>query len=181
MTQKLVDELRGLPRDFVVLAILPEKHFEAANMRLLKYMVHELGYHGAYVAMNKPYHDVSKLVQQNSIDHNKILFIDCVTGQKAKADNCVFLNSMESLTQISICLDPIYKNEDLSFLFLDSLDALSVYHDQRMVVRFVRNVIERVREHGMSGVMLGLHEETDKHIIGELAVLCDKVIDMTEL
>ena len=180
MMQKLVDELRDLPRDFVVLAIMPEKHFEAANMRLLKYLVEELGYHGAYVAMNRPYHDISKVMQQSNIDHNKVLFIDCVTGQKATAQNCVFLNSMESLTQIGICLDPVYKNRDLSFIFLDSLDAMSVYHEQKVVVRFVRNMIERIREHTMSGVMLGLHEETDKRLIAELAIVCDKVIDLTE-
>ncbi len=180
MMQKLVDELRGLPRDFVVLAIMPEKRFEAANMRLLKYLVDDLGYHGAYIAMNKPYHNVSKIMQQNNIDHNKVLFIDCVTGQKAKAQNAVFLNSMESLTQIGICLDPVYKNKDLSFVFLDSLDALSVYHDQRMVLRFVRNMIERVREHQKSGVVLGVHEQTDKRIVDELAVVCDKVINLSD-
>ena len=176
----MADELRDLPKDFVVLAIMPEKNFEAANMGLVKYLVHELGYHGAYVAMNKPYHNVSKTMQQSNIDHNKILFIDCVSGQKAKAQNAVFLNSMESLTQIGICLDPIYKNRDLSFIFLDSLDAMSVYHDTKVVIRFVRSMIERMREYGMSGVMLGLREETDRQLINELAVVCDKVIDMTE-
>jgi len=180
MMEKLADELRDLPRDFVVLAIMPEKHFEPANMRLVKYLVHELGYHGAYVAMNKPYSNVSKVMEQSNIDHNKILFIDCVSGQKSKAQNCVFLNSMESLTQIGICLDPVYKNSDLSFIFLDSLDAMSVYHDKKLVVRFVRNMIERIREHEMSGVMLGLREETDRQLINELSVVCDKVIDMTE-
>ena len=40
MMEKLADELRDLPRDFVVLAIMPEKHFEPANMRLVKYIVH---------------------------------------------------------------------------------------------------------------------------------------------
>jgi hypothetical protein len=49
-----------------------------------------------------------------------------------------------------------------------------------MVIRFGRSIINRIRENKMNGVMIGLHEDTDKRIIDELSVVCDKVINLNK-
>ena len=181
MKETLERELSHLPKDFVVLTILPREHYETLNMHMLKILIHHRQFNGAYVAINRPYNSMMKIMKQNNIDSSKVFFLDCVSETKETPSNCVLLRTPESLTNIGISLDPIYKNDDFSFIFLDSLDALSLFHKPEIVIRFARSLIFKVKQHGMHGVMLGLYEDTDKKIIDEVSMVCDKIIDLTKM
>ena len=177
MKAKIDEVLKNLPKKSVVLTILPAEHYEELHLHLVKSMTGRKS--GAYVTLQRPYDNLINLMGSKKINHKNMLFIDCVTQKEHDAPNCVFLKSPQSLTNISVMLDRVYKTPELSFLFLDSLDALSLYHDSNLIVRFARSVINQIRDHEMDGVMLGLHEETDRKIIDELSMVCDKVIDLT--
>jgi hypothetical protein len=180
MKKELRDALEGVNEDFVSLVILPSRGYKDLTMDILKVLTKKNKMEGAYVAMNSPYKVVNNLMKKNALKPDKLLFVDCVTAKDQKVDNCIFLRSLESLTHIGICLEPIYKIKKHEFIFLDSLNALSAYHGEKTIIRFVRFLIERMREHDLVGVIVALEEKTDKGIIGELAPLCDKVIDLTE-
>ncbi|HLD33730.1 MAG TPA: ATPase domain-containing protein [Candidatus Nanoarchaeia archaeon] len=177
--EELLRQLRELPEKFIVLTILPAESHKAANMHILKMLVHERGHHGAYVSVNHPYPSLLRQIQQAGVDDTKLFFIDCVSSRTGDEDNVVYLKSIESLTNLSISLEPLYKHQDISFILIDSLDAFTIYHDSTTVIKFCRAMIERIREHEMCGVMVGLHEDTDRWIIDELSLVCDTVIDMT--
>ena len=180
MKEKLEKELSNLPKDFVVLTILPKEQFRDLNLHLVDIMVNQKKIRGAYVSVNWSYPLIVKMMQKRGIDHKNLFFIDCISkGLKTEADNCLFLESAQSLTNISISLEPIYRSKEDYFILLDSLDALSLYHKTNLIVRFARNLIDKVRKHNKSGVIVGLHEETDSRIITDLSMVCDKVIDLT--
>ncbi|HLC74810.1 MAG TPA: hypothetical protein VJH88_03050 [Candidatus Nanoarchaeia archaeon] len=177
----LIKELSTISRDMRVLLIIPRELHEDIHMGLLGHFLEtHQGSKGAYVTLNRPYKAILSAMKKRNLDSSRVFFIDCVTGTKERADNCVFLRTPESLTQIGISLDPIFKNSDFSFVMLDSLDALSIYHNSNMVIRFARNIIERSVEHKHSGIMIGVREDMDRRIIDELEAVCDKVIDLTK-
>lgn len=180
MKKELKEALDGINEDFISLVILPGKGYKEITMDILKILIKKNKMDGAYLSMNSPYKVVSGLMMKNKINPDNLLFIDCVTAKEQNVHNCVFLRSLESLTHIGICLEPIYKIKQHEFIFLDSLNALSVYHGEKTVIRFVRFLIERMREHDLVGVIVALDDKTDREIIGELAPLCDKVIDLTK-
>lgn len=178
MEQKISKRLVLLPEDSVVLIILPGKHYEELHMELVQVLLNQLNAEGAYITLNRPYHNLIKAFQTRKVDFHKLFFLDCVTKKKSEAENCTFLRSPPNLTNIGMALDPIYKNQKFSFIFFDSLDALSLYHDSKTVLRFVRFLIERMRENNKRGILLGLQGVVDKKMIDELSVVCDKVIDL---
>lgn len=178
MKERLTSELKKLPENFVVLTILPRDQYTDLNMHLLKLLV-EKKERGTYVAINKPYLKIIKDMENYNLDHKKLLFIDCVTEKPKKVDNCVFIQTPQSLTKIGIALNPVYENSEHAFIFLDSLDGLLVYHNSDMLIKFARSMIEKIREKNKAGVMIGLHKDTEQRIIDELELVCDKVIDLT--
>ncbi len=180
MKKELKDALEGVDEDYVSLVILPSRGYKEIMMDIIKILVKKNKMDGAYLSMNSPYKVVSKLMKTKGVNPDNLLFVDCVTAKEQKADNCVFLRSLESLTHIGICLEPIYKIKQHEFVLLDSLNALSVYHSEKTVIRFARFLIEKMREHDLVGVIVLLDDKTDKGLIGELAPLCDSVIDLTE-
>jgi hypothetical protein len=179
--KKINEEFKDVKKgDFVSLVILPSRGYREQTMDLMKILVKKNKMSGAYVAMNSPYKTISNLMKKNKIKSEDLLFVDCVSAKEQKSDNCIFLKSLESLTHIGICLEPIYKIKQHEFILLDSLNSLSAYHGKKTIIRFMRFLIEKMREHELVGVIVALDEMTDREMIGELAPLCDKVIDLTE-
>jgi archaellum biogenesis ATPase FlaH len=180
MKERLEKELDALPPNFVVLTILPNANYEELNMHMINLLTNKRKAKGGYITANRPYSNIIELMKKNDIDHNNLFFIDCVTEKDESADNCVFLKSSESLTNIGIALDPIYKSDTHSFIVLDSLDALSIYNKKKDIIRFTHELINKTRENKMSGIMVGLPEDADKEILDHLASFCDTVIDLTK-
>lgn len=180
MDPKILEKLSSLPDDSVVLTLLPREHHEELHMELIEYMVNKKKAKGVYVTLNRPYHNLVKALQNRKMNYKNLLFLDCITKKKSEADNCIFLRNPRSLTNIGMTLVPVYKNKDLSFIFFDSIDALSLYHDPKIVLRFARSLVERMRESGKRGIILGLQEEIDQRMVAELSVVCDTVIDLSE-
>ena len=177
MKKRLTSELGKLKGNFVALTILPKDNYQELNMHILSILMdrHEKG---AYVAINKPYDTIISSMKKNKLDHKNLFFVDCVSENNKKEENCIFLSSPESITNICVALEDAYNLNKHSFIFLDSIDALSLYHNPNIIIRFVRSLVQQIRQKNMSGLMIGLHEETDKKIIDEISIVCDKVINL---
>tara|TARA_Y100000310_G_C20035065_1_gene513525 strand:- start:87 stop:386 length:300 start_codon:yes stop_codon:yes gene_type:complete len=97
-----------------------------------------------------------------------------------KEKNCVFVESPEHLTDLSVALHKFFtsSNEKNRFLYIDSLSTLTIHNNLDTVLRFIHYVTGKMRIFGFNGMMLSLHEETDKRLISELGQFCDKVIHL---
>lgn len=181
MRKTIEAELKNLPDNFVVMAIVPFKHFEEVNMHLLSIMIDKYNAKGSYITVNRPYKSMVKLLERKNINVRNLFFIDCITKElreKADTKNCYFVGSPSNLTEIAIALDPVFKEGKHRFVFLDSLDTLTVYNSVESVIRFAHFLTSKVRLHDISGVLLAVHENSDERLVTELAQFCDKVIDL---
>ncbi|MBU4501742.1 MAG: DUF835 domain-containing protein [Nanoarchaeota archaeon] len=181
MKKTLEKELKNLPENFVVMAIVPFKHFEEANLHLLSILINNYNRKGSYITINRPYKSMIQLLKRENIDIRNLFFIDCITkeiSEQKKSKNCYFVGSPNNLTEIAVALDPTFKEGKNKFVFLDSLDTLTVYNSVESVIKFAHFLTSKVRLHDLSGVMLAVHENSDSRLIMELAQFCDKVIDL---
>lgn len=182
MKEFIEKELENLPDHFVVLAILPSKHFENINLHLLNILVNKQRSFGSYITINRPYKNMLELLKSRSIDTKKLYFIDCITQELREDDSekgCYYVNSPSDLTELAIALDPVFKKEKHEFIFLDSLDTLLIYNDMDRVVKFAHFLTGKIRMHKLKGFFLALHEKSDERLIAELSRFCDKVIDLS--
>jgi len=183
MKKTLKAEIKNLPENFVVMAIVPFKHFEEANIHLLSILINKYKSKGSYITINRPYKNMVQLLKRKNIDIRNLFFIDCITKELEEiknTDHCHFIGSPNNLTEIAIALDPVFKEEKHKFVFLDSLDTLSIYNPVESVIKFAHFLTAKVRLHDISGVMLAVHENSDQRLVTELAQFCDKVIDLRE-
>lgn len=178
MKNQLKKELSKLSKNFIILAKSNQERHEELNLFLLKEIIGGGKTSGAYIAINKPYRKLIEIMDAKKIKHENLFFIDCVTKKGIDSDNCVFIHSPLKLMSIGIALDSIYKDKNYSFIFLDSIDSLLAYHNNKTVIRFVRTIMERTRENNMKGVMVSLKEKPDKFLSSELSLICDKIIDL---
>lgn len=177
MKNKLEAEFKKLKKNFIVLTMMPQENFSELNLHLMKLLTKKSP-SGAYISVNKPYDKMIEIFKKAKIAHEKLFFIDCMGEKQKNIENCTFIESPESLTNIAIALDAVYKNEEHAFIFLDSLDTLGVYHKPEMLIRFVRSLVQKTRENNKIGLMVGVHEGMNKQVLDEIAVICDKVIHL---
>jgi len=184
MKKVLENELKNLPENFVVMAIVPFKNFEEANMHLLSMIIKRYNSKGSYININRPYKSMVQLLDDKNINTKNLFFIDCITKEVREStgenENCYFVGSPSNLTEIAIALDPVFKEGKHKFIFLDSLDTLAIYNPIESVIKFAHFLTSKVRLHNLSGVMLAVHENSDERLMMDLAQFCDKVIDLRE-
>lgn len=183
MHQKIEEELHGLPENFIVLTLVRSENSEKANLALLDYLVNTKGHRGNYIAVSRPYSDISALLRKNSIDPDGLFFIDCIsrdTGGEVEAHNCVYIDSPQHLTDLSIAMQELFAMKHGEFVVIDSVNTLSIYNDRERLMKFMHFMSTKIRLHELKGVMISLHKGTDPAFISEIAQFCDKVIDLTD-
>lgn len=184
MLNKIKKEIKTLPDNFVVLTIVPYEKSEKINLGLLNFLINEQKNKGSYIAINKPYQNISEILNKNKIDSNQLFFIDCMTkkagGQTTDVTNCSFIDNPSNLTSLGIEIEKLFKKAEHNFIFLDSLNMLAQYNNKKQIIQFTHSLLSKVRVNNIKGIVVGLHEETDDDLIAELSQLCDKVLDFRD-
>lgn len=173
-------ELSKLPKDYIVLILLSKESYEEKKFDIVRKIISENKKIGSYIAVNKPYKSIINSMTQKGIDHKKLLFIDCVTKKEEKSENVIFLKSPSKLTSIGITLESMYPKKEIDFIMIDSIDSLLVYNKKDAVIKFIRSVMERAREHNKKGIIFALENNMEEVIAGELYLVCDKIIKVKE-
>ena len=181
---KLEEQLEKLPNGFIVGVVMPSDSYEDTNMDLLSFLINQKKISGGYVSVTKPSNYIISRLKNKNIDPNKLFFIDCITkglgGELPKQNNCVLIESPAHLTDLSVALHKFFtsSSNENRFLCIDSLSTLCIHNRLDDVLKFIHYVTGKMRIFGFNGIMLSLHEETDKKLISELSQFCDKIIHL---
>jgi hypothetical protein len=182
----LKKELMGLPNNYIVGVIFPSNDYEKHNLDLVKLMSSQKGIVGNYVSVNRPYTDLIAQFKNSNISHENIFFTDCITkelgGKPVEADNCIYIDSPKALTDISIAMHQFIDHtpNHEKFIYVDSISTLGIHNNANTMLKFVHYLTGKMRLWGIKGVMVALHEDSDRKLIGEVSQFCDKIIDMTK-
>lgn len=139
---------------------------------------------GSYVAISKPYNHIQNSLKNKGINTDNIHFIDCITkglgGKICEGDKCVLIESPAHLTELSVVLHEFFTSsgDKNRFIYIDSISTPGIHNTPDQVLKFVHYLTGKMRIFGFNGIMLALHEETDKKLISELGQFCDKVIHL---
>ncbi len=174
------EALGGLECPFVVLALSSAERYSEANTAIIKHMVNNLKVPGVYVTLNKPYKTVKRDLEK-AVDMRMIIFIDGVTdtaGRPRKTDGCLFLPDMTSLTDMGIIIDQAIGSipHESKFILFDSLSTLLIYNNTGSVAKFIHYLSGRIREWDVDGIFLSLERESDRELLSQLSLFCDKTI-----
>ncbi len=185
LVDKLRTELKGLPNNFIVGVILPGQNYESANLELLKMLNAEKGIVGSYISVNRPFNDLIKTLKKSEIAHDNLFLIDCITkelgGRPIDLPNCVYIDSPKALTDICIAMHQFIEHTQKhnKFIYIDSISTLGIHNKPETMLKFVHYLTGKIRLWGIKGVMVALHEDTDRQMISQISPFCDRIIDLT--
>ncbi|MBI2651617.1 hypothetical protein HYX01_04045 [Candidatus Woesearchaeota archaeon] len=178
--KKFNSQLKNL-ENYLALVEVNASSYQKSTLGVLKLLVTEQKTPGVYVTLNKPFDIMQRLLQQNKIDENLIIFIDGITkvSENTKVKNCLFVGSPEKLSDISVAMDQAIKALPTKekFVFFDSINTLQIFNKAGTVVRFVYFLASKIREWKVKGIILLIKKSPDDNLATELMQFCDAKID----
>ena len=137
-----------------------------------------------YITVTKSYDTIDKMFK-NLADHKNIKFIDCVSRAAgiARTDkNCIYIESPSLLEKIILEMTHLFsevKDDAKKYVVIDSLNALMIYNNPKLVKAFFQHFINKTRAENIHIMSLVLEEELDEYM-NKIIFLNDKIIKVRE-
>ena len=181
LIKTITKELKDQTEPGISLVLTTAKTYNEANIALTEYMVNVKGLPGVYVTLNKPYRTMKKTLD-GKVDLRMLIFIDAITkstgGKLESSDECLYLDSMQNLTDLGVAIDQAINAipSDRKFLMLDSLSTLLIYSQVGSVSKFIHFLTAKIRSYDVDGVLLSLVHGEDDEFLSQLSMFCDQTI-----
>lgn len=132
-----------------------------------------------YVSLNKLLNTLTKNLEDARVDTGKFLFIDGITKSASpkleEQSNVIYVQSAAALTQLSLTINKALSTGKFDGLLFDSLSTLLVYNKSEVVVKFVRDLINKIKQKNVATVFTALEGDTDSALLKDISMYVDKV------
>tara|TARA_B100000035_G_scaffold182_1_gene169 strand:+ start:8266 stop:8865 length:600 start_codon:yes stop_codon:yes gene_type:complete len=139
---------------------------------------------GVYISASRGAVEIIQAFESIGVDVSGIQFLDLVSsgvlgGTDVPYSNITFIDSPIMLE--SILLRTLYTLRTVSsarnFVFLDSVNALAIYNDDRMLAEYLHTFINTFRQREVLSVMLNVPDQTPPLVLANLDTYCTDLID----
>ena len=139
---------------------------------------------GVYISASRGAVEIIQAFEAIGIDVSNIHFLDLVSsgvlgGTDVPYANITFIDSPIMLE--SILLRTLYTlrtvTNQRNFVFLDSVNALAIYNDDRMLAEYLHTFINTFRQREVLSVLLNVPDQTPPLVLANLDTYCTDLID----
>ena len=139
---------------------------------------------GVYISASRGAVEIIQAFEAIGVDVSGIHFLDLVSsgvlgGTDVPYANITFVDSPIMLE--SIMLRTLYTlrtvNNQRNFVFLDSVNALAIYNDERMLAEYLHTFINTFRQREVLSVILNVPDQTPPLVLANLDTYCTDLVD----
>ncbi|MCH2645331.1 MAG: hypothetical protein MKZ54_08600 [Candidatus Poseidoniaceae archaeon] len=139
---------------------------------------------GVYISASRGAVEIIQAFDAIGVDVSNIHFLDLVSsgvlgGTDVPYSNITFIDSPIMLE--SILLRTLYTlrtvDNQRNFVFLDSVNALAIYNDDRMLAEYLHTFINTFRQREVLSVILNVPDQTPPLVLANLDTDCTDLVD----
>lgn len=139
---------------------------------------------GVYISASRGAAEIIEAFEAIGIDVSHIQFIDLVSsgilgGTTVPYSNVHFVDSPIMLE--SVLLRTLYilktSEHEKNFVFLDSVNSLAIYNEDRMLAEYLHTFINTFRQQEVLSVILNVPDQTPPLVLSNLDLYCTDLID----
>lgn len=174
---RLRDGLDRLSETNSILISCGIENYLKVNTIVLKYLVNEKGSNCIYVAINKPCSSLIETFKRESIDTNKLSFVECATVSTESKE--AILVKPDNLTDVTMSISRlIEKTPGRKFVYMDALSTLYIFNPGNVVERFAHHLISSTKLKKTGLILVSVKEEIEEKSMAVLTTFCDKKIEV---
>ena len=139
---------------------------------------------GVYISASRGAVEIIQAFEAIGVDVSHIQFVDLVSsgilgGTDIPYNNVHFVDSPIMLE--SILLRTLYilqaSSNERNFVFLDSVNALAIYNEDRMLAEYLHTFINTFRQREILSVVINVPDQTPPLVLSNLDLYCTDLVD----
>ena len=132
-----------------------------------------------YVSLSQPHSILCEKFKVKNIDTENLVFIDAVTKDgKKSVKNVIFINSPNSLTELSVNINKVLEGMEIKNLVFDSLSTMLIYESSSTVSMFIHRLTAKLRSLNVHGIFIILKDDMSPELSNNLHMFTDVVLDL---
>lgn len=173
-------EREKIEKNKIVVFLIPDKTYQEELLRIAKSAANVFN-RTLYLSLNKPAEYFIDMFKQNSINVEKFLFVDAVSKEIKSGisdEGVIFVDSPKDLGKFDEELSHVLEKEEFECLIFDSLSTLLIYHDDNATVRFIHDLITRIRMHHAGAEFICLLEDVNSTLVKDISMFADEIVNL---
>ncbi len=118
---------------------------------------------------------VLKKLENNKTNCSQIHVIDCISKKGPKSEKIMYTQGPTALTELFIMISKILKSKNTDILILDSISSLMIYNQDLTLVRFIHELVGKVRNTDKK-LILTILEKDAKGTLASVPLFVDEVV-----
>nr|AIE93389.1 hypothetical protein [uncultured marine group II/III euryarchaeote AD1000_34_D01]AIE98304.1 hypothetical protein [uncultured marine group II/III euryarchaeote KM3_05_F04]AIF08913.1 hypothetical protein [uncultured marine group II/III euryarchaeote KM3_33_F08] len=151
---------------------------------MIEPLVTEFEMGGVYISASRPAPELIETLTEIGVPLGSIQFIDCVSsallgGTESPYTNISYVDSPIMLE--SILLRTLFHLRQMpteqNFVVLDSVNALAIYNEERMLAEYLHTFINTFRARDVLTAIVNVPDQTPPSVLANLDLYCTDLID----
>ena len=184
MDQRIAEQLTEVTLNSSVQVRCGASNAFLVTASLIEPLITEFEMQGVYISASRGALELINTLNEIGVATEKVHFIDCVSsallgGTESPFPNISFIDSPIMLE--SILLRTLYHlntiSADSKFVILDSVNALAIYNEERMLAEYLHTLINTFRARDVISVIITVPAQTPPGVLANLDLYCTDLID----
>jgi hypothetical protein len=151
---------------------------------LIEPLINEFQMGGVYISASRPAPELIATLTEIEVPTDGIQFVDCVSsallgGTENPYTNISYIDSPIMLE--SILLRTLYHLRQMpteqNFVILDSVNALAIYNEERMLAEYLHTFINTFRARDVLSGVVTVPDQTPPSVLANLDLYCTDLVD----
>jgi hypothetical protein len=151
---------------------------------LIEPLINEFQMGGVYISASRPAPELIATLTEIDVPTDSIQFVDCVSsallgGTENPYTNISYIDSPIMLE--SILLRTLYHLRQMpteqNFVILDSVNALAIYNEERMLAEYLHTFINTFRARDILSGIVTVPDQTPPSVLANLDLYCTDLVD----
>jgi len=151
---------------------------------LVEPLINEFQMGGVYISASRPAPELIATFAEIGVPTDSIQFVDCVSsallgGTENPYTNISYIDSPIMLE--SILLRTLYHLRQMpteqNFVILDSVNALAIYNEERMLAEYLHTFINTFRARDILSGVVTVPDQTPPSVLANLDLYCTDLVD----
>lgn len=129
------------------------------------------------ILSSNPAELVLKRLENSNIGCSNIFLIDCISKKSRKSEHVVYTQNPGALTELSTAISQMLKSKKISIVIIDSISSLLIYNHDITLVRFLQELVGKVRNTNKK-LVLAILAKDNKGSLASVPLFVDAVVKL---
>tara|TARA_A100001037_G_scaffold273199_1_gene269905 strand:+ start:530 stop:1114 length:585 start_codon:yes stop_codon:yes gene_type:complete len=184
LDQRIAEQLTEVTLNSAIQVRCGSSNSFLVTASLLEPLINEFQMGGVYISASRPAPELISTLEEIEVPIGAIQFVDCVSsallgGTENPYTNISYIDSPIMLE--SILLRTLYHLRQMpteqNFVILDSINALAIYNEERMLAEYLHTFINTFRARDVLSGVVTVPDQTPPSVLANLDLYCTDLVD----